>query len=164
MKINKLKLILGILASVFCVLLMILQQTMGFFEPYSLENTTEFSATVSEVQHSTYGDCMMEIQTYEYQCTLMISGDVRQYVNETNLQEGDDILFRIANVDLEQFETFTFVHIVSLKTETTDILALSDYNLYAESWKEQAKISVAVVMLLLLGMSIYCWATLKKKN
>ena len=164
MSISKPKLIFGIITSVFCFLLLILQSTVSVFEPYSAENTTEFFATVSKVQRSAHGGYALQIQTEEYPYTLYVSSDVRQYLKEADLQSGDAISFRVSNIDLEQLEGPTFVYIVALQTEDTDILALSDYNLYTETWKAQAGSSATVAMMVLLGVSLYCWATLKKKN
>jgi len=131
------------------------------------ENTRQFSATVDYAAvKEGHEDVRVEIYVKEYSASLYIDPNVSNNVNVEDfrsLKAGDKISFRIENYnDYDELNNGVFVPIVSLKTLEKDIFTLNDYNTYVSTEMKNAKIASLIMMLVFLGLSVWCAVRLKK--
>lgn len=118
---------------------------------YSETNTTEFAATVKDVE----GDILY---TKEYGAELYLLAD-SEYIDWDefrSLQSGQNVYFRIENVWLKQFETMDFCHIVSLRTDEKEIFSLDMANKCRGGERKNDDIIGIVFGTAFLAIMVYC--------
>ena len=99
----------------------------------SLENTTEFSAVIDDVQQKTVRDCALcspannNVLILNFSKVAKVVGTDRLSV----LHNGETIYFRVQNIWIPQgaqTKNLLLIPIVSLRTETQEIMTLDEYN------------------------------------
>ena len=142
--------------------------SMNSIDKQTEKNTTEFMATVTNVETTYTGEKIhIEIYTEEYDDTLHISTNVSKKIDMddiNNLKKGQKILFRIQSNMLEQFKNTGFGNIVSLKTSEKEIFSLISYNKYIHDSALPARIAGIVLASMFLLASIYFILLLKGIN
>lgn len=139
---------------------------MHFIDKKTEENTTEFEATISEVDIKNEGeDISIKIDTEEYGSLLYISPSISEKIDMNsinNLPKGQTIFFRIEDHMIEQFGEVYFCNIVSLRTTETEIISLTSYNTYIHDAAFPTRVAVGVLAGVFLSAFIYCIYRLKK--
>ena len=140
--------------------------SMNSIDKQTEKNTTEFMATVTNVETTDTGkNIYVEIYTEEYGDILHISTSVSKKIDMddiNNLQKGQTIIFRIENNMLDQFEKIGFGNIVSLKTSEKEIFSLISYNKYIHDSAFPARIAGIVLISIFLLTSAHCVLLLYK--
>lgn len=160
------------LALVFCMgmicnVIVIIKSNEGLSEI----NTTEHRATIKNYEiNGTDNEKIGTLYTDEYNGRLLISHleEVVDMNAFSNLQAGQTIYFRIQSVWedklLNNFGENDFIYIVSLRTNETDIMPLSNYNKIVNSERNAGITAGIVVSILLLFVFIHCILLLKGIN
>lgn len=129
--------------------------------------TTLYTATVTGVDITDMGDkASAEIHTREYRTSLYISTNIAKSIKMEDirsLKDGQTISFRIENIKVRQMNEVEFVNIVSLRTDTKEILSLDDYNKFIYNSAYPARVASVVMALLFLTASLFCWLKIKRK-
>ena len=125
----------------------------------TLNNTTEFTATVKNVLVRGSGDNeSIIIVTEEYGDKLNVFQpyDFADREDYLSIEEGEKITFRIEDAWLESFEEQPFINIVQLRTETREIFSLVNYATYTESEFNYSVAGAKLICIAFLGVVIFC--------
>ena len=133
------------------------------------EDTTKlYTATVIGVDFANTGENMFaEIKTKEYNTSLYISTNISKNIrmdDVRNLRSGQTIFFRIENIKVQQMNKIEFINIISLKTDTKDILSLEEYNKCIYNSAYPARIASIVMASLFLSISLFCYLKIERNK
>ena len=156
------------------LLLFFIGSLMLFFQLFSLYNQTEdntvsYTATVESVEFNQIGsNPRLLIHTQEYTNALMLHTSVEKQMDlETvsQLQKGDTITFRIEKRNAEEMNNADLMMIVSLKTDTSELLTLEQFNQYIEPATYPSKIaSLVLSTTFLIGCAISLYSVKKGRK
>ena len=124
------------------------------------ENTTEFSAVVNDVQKQNVRDCVLSSTQSDNVLRLTLD-DVKTItgLDATQiLKNGETVYFRIQNKWIPQGPqavSLPFVPIVSLRTETQDIMTLEEYN----NWERASRMTTTYAATAVCVMSVIAIVT-----
>ena len=108
------------------------------------------------------------IYTKEYSNALWIPAKLCSRLDTDKLlaiEQGDKISFRIGTLEAEQLlNKAEFVNIVSLETDGTEILSLSDYNSVMHETSRPTKIAIVVVVIFFAGLALVFYKRSKQKS
>lgn len=160
---NKKLKIAGIVFSILSILFLLVGFVPLFYPELTTNNTTEFEATFLSYElkdNSTY------IRTEEYNTNLIIADNEQiDNINElTSLNPNTKIYFRIENEFLSNLQSSEFIYIVSLRTETGDILTLESYNNEYLNSKKIAQNTAFIFTGIFLISAIVCFYFYKNKK
>lgn len=133
----------------------------------TLNNTTEFSATVKNVLVRGSGDNeSIIIVTEEYGDKLNVFQPYNFAEKEVflSIEEGEKITFRIEDSWLESFEEQPFINIVQLRTETSEIFSLVNYANYTESEFNYSVAGAKLICIAFFGIVVFCVYKLYKTS
>lgn len=125
----------------------------------TLNNTTEFTATVKDVLIQRSGDEEgIILITEEYGDKLRVFQYQRFSRTEDfmNIEEGEKISFRIQNDWLESFEEIPFINIVQLRTETREVFSFVNYANPTGADFNLAVVAAIFVCFAFLGVVVFC--------
>lgn len=116
----------------------------------STENTLEFSAVIDDIQQETVRDCIL-CSPENHNVLILNFNDVKEITGlDTSriLKNGDIIFFRVHKKWLPQgaqAQHLLLIQIVSLRTETQEIMTLDAYN----AWERPARNTTLYAMVAL---------------
>lgn len=149
---------LTVVCAVVALLYSVLIVVMACVQNPTEKNTALFSATVADADYSILSSSALEIRTEEYPfCAFMVRPPVSELVqagDAPRLQPGDNITFRVRNAEAPFLqEEGQEVEVVSLKTETQTLFALSDYSrINRETWAQPVIAGGVLVVLSAAGL------------
>lgn len=149
---------LTVICAVIVLLYSILIVVMACVQNPTEKNTALFSATVADADYSILSSSALEIRTEEHPfCAFMVRPPVSELVqagDAPRLQPGDNITFRVRNAEAPFLqEEGQEVEVVSLKTETQTLFALSDYSrINRETWAQPVIAGGVLVVLSAAGL------------
>ncbi len=118
------------------------------------KTTTLYEATVTEVKvNDAVKDIHIEIYSEEYTTMLFLTDNICEYIDLKKVEElerGQKIFFRVANEKTHHINKSKFVDIVSLTTETKEIISLQDYNKYMKESLKPTRIAGLIAALIFL--------------
>ena len=133
------------------------------------ENTTEFSAVVNDVQKQNVRDCVLSSTQSDNMLRLTLD-DVKTItgLDATRiLKNGETVYFRVQNKWIPQDPQavgLPFVPIVSLRTETQDIMTLEEYNAWARASRMTTTYAVIAVCTMLVIIIVTCTVFLIRRK
>ena len=153
-------LFLSLLVFIGAVFLLIL---VNNFEKLSEHNTTEYTATVTNIEMKGSGTGEYgKIYTEEYgELYIYYIRNIVDMDDFNNLQAGQTVFFRIENIWLEKMD---FIKIVSLKTAEKEMFSLSSYAEYMEHQYFRASIPGIIIIPICLLAAIHFTLLLKGIN
>lgn len=133
----------------------------------TLNNTTEFTATVKDVLVQRSGDdegIILVTEEYGDKLRVFQYQGFAHTEDFMSIEVGEKISFRIQNAWLDNFEEIPFVNIVQLRTETREIFSFVNY---ANPTKSDFNLAVVVAILVcvaFLGIVSFCVYKLYKTS
>jgi hypothetical protein len=123
------------------------------------ENTVSYTATVESVEiKQSESNTSLLIHTQEYSNALILPKSVEIQMDlekVSQLKNGETITFRIEKMHVEEMNNADLMMIVSLKTDSTELLTLEQYNQYIEPSTFPSKIATLVLStILLIGCAV----------
>lgn len=175
MKKSKTKIVILIVSMLFCAGTFGLLISMINIDKQTESTTTFLSATVDAIKITDTGSKIyVEIHTKEYHAVLLISTNITQNIDLNdirNLHNGQKIFFRVENSKIGQMNNVTdqtndvnLINIISLQTETNNILSLEDYNQYIKNAAYPARIACVMMALLFLSISFINFISIMKQR
>ncbi len=155
-----------VLAVAFTVLLYI----VCTYENQTNENTSLYVVTVISTKSEGNANDVADftIYTKEYSNTFWIPAELRRRLDADKLlaiKQGDRISVRIGKLEAEQLlNKAEFVSIVSLESDGTEILSLSDYNRMMHETSKPTKIACVVAMTFFAGLAFAFYKYSKKET
>ena len=131
--------------------------------------TTEFSAVVNDVQKQNVRDCVLSSTQSDNVLRLTLD-DVKTItgLDATRiLKNGETVYFRVQNKWIPQDPQavgLPFVPIVSLRTETQDIMTLEEYNAWARASRMTTTYAVIAVCTMLVIIIVTCTVFLIRRK
>ncbi|MBP3560408.1 MAG: hypothetical protein J6K49_07065 [Clostridia bacterium] len=133
----------------------------------TLNNTTEFTATVINVVTKGSGDDeSIVIITEEYGDKLRVFrydkfAETQEFLN---IKKGEVISFRIENSWVEKLDYVSFVNIVQLRTETREVFSVINYGDTNENDTNNAIFVGVFVCFVFIGVAAFCVNKLYKTS
>lgn len=161
---------LTVVSLVLALAFVMLFYIVSSFENQTEENTVLYVATVTSTKEEDTANNIADIMIYtkEYSNALWIPAKLCSRLDTDKLlaiEQGDKISFRIGTLEAEQLlNKAEFVNIVSLETDGTEILSLSDYNSVMHETSRPTKIAIVVVVIFFAGLALVFYKRSKQKS
>ena len=157
--------IVGVISLVLFVVMVGLLISMHRVDKQTTDTVSFYTATVTDVKIINSGkNASVEIHMEEFDMYLYITQEVCRNIELNdikNLRNGQTIYFGIEKAKVQYMNTAEFVDIISLRTDTSDIFTLKDYNLWMSSATYLARIMCIAMAVLLLLVLVYCYVKRK---
>jgi len=100
----------------------------------TMTNTTEFTATITSISIPPTNDERVEIRLAEHPSRIFVHSALLSKLDSMDtLEVGDEIVFRILNIELADHTPQRGFHIAYLRRDAETILSLAQYNVVARS-------------------------------
>lgn len=137
-------------------------------ERMTVENTVPYEATVTSIEmiETANGGREVWIYTKEYSNAFRISARFCKRLGTDKaltIKKGEEVNLRIGSLDAEQsLNTAVFVDIVALKTDSTDVITMDEYNAIMHSTSASAKSASVMMIGVFAALSIFFFLRSKK--
>ena len=128
---------------------------------FTQANTTEFTATISNVTHSPF--FLISIEEYDVQLLPMRFGALLDEEALNDLEEGQTIVFRIENQDAQFMRNNNWINIVALYAGV-DLMTLESLNEYLYNAQRRSSRALIWAGIITFGIATLTLMSYRKQN